>query len=78
VLCGAPQAKMQQFLSMIDKSRLLAPNLRRMTLQVYSSTQPENIVARYACACALCCAAGRQAGSVACLLLLLTTRTAVR
>lgn len=37
---------MNKYLDMVAKSRLLAPNLKKMTLHVYSNTQVPNRIAR--------------------------------
>ncbi len=37
---------MKKYLDWVAKSRLLAPNLKQMTLHVYSNTQVPNRIAR--------------------------------
>lgn len=40
--------RMKQYLELIQQSRLLAPNLKEMTLRVYTGNQNKgNAVARY-------------------------------
>ena len=39
---------MKKYLGWVSQSRLLAPNLKELTLHVYSNTQVPNRIARYA------------------------------